>query len=149
MLEDQISKDYVQAMKDRDKIKSSTISFLRAQMKNVLIEKKAEKLKDEEVIAIIKKQIKQRQDSIAQFENGGRQDLVEKESAELTILKSYLPEEMSGQELEGIVAAAIEEAKAKSLKDMGNVMKIVTAKVQGRADNKFVSELVKKALSRL
>jgi len=149
MLEEQIGKDYIKAMKDRDTMKSSTLSFLRAQMKNVLIEKKAEKLKDEEVIAVIKKQVKQRQDSIVQYEKGGRQDLAGKEAAELAILKDYLPEEMSEQELEGFVTAAIEEAQADSMKDMGKVMKIITGKVQGRADNKLVSELVKRALSQL
>lgn len=148
MLEEQIGKDYIKAMKDRDKVRSSTLSFLRAQMKNVLIEKKEEKLKDEEVIAVIKKQVKQRQDSIAQYEQGGRQDLAEKETAEMAILKSYLPEEISGPELEGLVKEAIAQAQAESMKDMGKVMKIISGKVQGRADNKMVSELVKGALSR-
>ena len=149
MLEEKLSKDYVQAMKARDTIRSSTLSFLRAQMKNVLIEKRADKLKDEEVIAVIKKQVKQRQDSIAQYEQGGRQDLVEKESAELAILKEYLPEEMSEQEIEGLVSEAIKEAEAASMKDMGKVMKLMAEKVKGRADNKLVSELVRKALSQL
>ena len=149
MLEEQIGKDYVQAMKDRDSLKSGTLSFLRAQMKNVIIEKKAENLKDEEVIVIIKKQVKQRQDSIMQYEKGGRQDLAGKEAAELAILKTYLPEEMPEQELEAIVIEAIKEAQADSMKDMGKVMKIVTGKVQGRADNKLVSELVKRALSQV
>lgn len=149
MLEEQIGKDYIKAMKARDSVKSSTLSFLRAQMKNVLIEKKAEKLKDEEVIVVIKKQVKQRQESILQYEKGGRQDLAGKEAAELAILKDYLPEEMSEQELEGFVADAIGEAQADSMKDMGKVMKIITEKVQGRADNKLVSELVKRALSQL
>jgi len=147
MLEEQIQKDYIQAMKDKDKIKSSTLSFLKAQLKNVIIEKKAEKLEDQDVITVIKKQVKQRQDSITQYEKGGRQDLVDQESAELTILKSYLPEEMSEKELEGLVVAAIGEAQAESMKDMGKVMKIMTGKVQGKADNKLVSELVKRALS--
>ena len=147
MLEEQISKDYIKAMKERDKIKSATLSFLRAQLKNILIEKRADKLEDSDVIGAIKKQIKQRQDSIGQFAQGGRQDLVDKESAELAILKEYLPEEMPGQELEKLIAGAIEEAQAGSMKDMGKVMKIVAAQVQGRADNKLVSELVKKALS--
>ncbi|MCK5012918.1 MAG: GatB/YqeY domain-containing protein [Candidatus Omnitrophica bacterium] len=147
MLEDQIGKDYIKAMKDRDTVKSSTLSFLRAQMKNVLIEKRAENLKDEEVIAVIKKQAKQRQDSILQYEKGGRQDLAGKEFAELAILKSYLPKEMSEQEIEKFVIEAIEEVQADSMKDMGKVMKIITGKVQGRADNKLVSEFVKRALS--
>ena len=130
MLEEQINKDYVQAMKDRDKVKSGTLSFLKAQMQNVLIEKKADKLEDSDVIIVIKKQVKQRQDSITQYEKGGRQDLAGKEASEMAILKDYLPQEMSEQELEGLVSMAIEEVKAESMKDMGKVMKIITEKVK-------------------
>ena len=149
MLEEQITKDYVKAMKSGDKVRSSTLNFLRAQIKNILIDKKIDKLDDQEVIAVIKKQVKQRQESIVQFEKGGRQDLAGKESTELVILREYLPEEMSEKELEGLVTSSIEEAKAESMKDMGKVMKIVTGKVQGKADNKLVSELVKRALSQV
>lgn len=149
MLEEQISQDYIKAMKARDKVKSSTLSFLRAQLKNILIERKIDSLEDKDVITVIKKQVKQRQDSIMQYEKGGRQDLAGKESAELAILREYLPEEMPESELEGFVTEAIEEAQAGSMSDMGKVMKIVTGKVQGRADNKLVSELVKRALSQI
>ncbi len=149
MLEEKINKDYIAAMKEGDKVKSSTLSFLRAQLKNILIEKKIDKLEDKDVIVVIKKQVKQRQESIIQFEKGGRQDLAGKETAESAILKEYLPEEMSEQELEGIVSGAIGESGAESMKDMGKVMKIVTGKVQGQADNKLVSELVKRALSQI
>ena len=95
MLEEQISSDYRQAMREKNAIKVSTLSFLRSQLKYVMIDKKVDKLTDEEVIAVIKKQIKQRRDSIEQYQKGGRKDLVEKEQAELNILKSYLPTEMS------------------------------------------------------
>lgn len=149
MLEEKINEDYIKAMKDRDKVRSSTLNFLRAHIKNILIEKRIDKLEDSDVITVIKKQVKQRQESIVQFEKGGRQDLAGKESLELTILKEYLPEEMSEQEIEGLVTSSIEEAHAESMKDMGKVMKIVTGKVQGRADNKLVSELVKRALSQV
>jgi len=149
MLEEQISNDYVKAMKSGDKLRSSTLNFLRASIKNILIEKKIDKLDDQEVILVIKKQVKQRQESIVQYEKGGRPDLAGKESSELAILKEYLPEEMSEQELEGLVTSSIKEAQAKSMKDMGKVMKIVTGKVQGRADNKLLSELVKRALSQV
>jgi len=154
MLEEQIGKDYIEAMKARDTVKSSTLSFLRAQLKNTLIEKRADNaelraLPDADVIAVIKKQVKQRQDSIAQYEKGGRQDLAGKESAELAILKGYLPEEMSEKALEGLVTETIKEVQAASMKDMGKVMKIMAEKVQGKADNKLVSELVKRALSQL
>lgn len=154
MLEEKINKDYITAMKARDTVRSSTLNFLRAQIKNLLIEKRAGNtdlgsLPDLDVIAVIKKQVKQRQESIIQYEKGGRQDLADKEQTELVLLKEYLPEEISEQELEGIVVGAIEEVQAGSMKDMGKVMKIITGKVQGRADNKLVSELVKRALSQL
>ncbi len=147
MLDKQINSDYVAAMKAKDADKVATINFLRAQIKNVKIDKKCDELKDEEVIAVIKKQVKQRQDSIEQFTKGGREDLAEKEAQELAILKEYLPEEMPAEEVEGIVAAVIAEVGASSLKDMGKVMKEVVSKVAGRADGKMVSELVKKKLS--
>ena len=147
MLEDQISKDYIQAMKDRNSVKSSTLSFLRAQIKNVRIEAKSEQVVDEEVVKVIKKQIKQRQDSISQFQQGGRQDLVDKETAELEILKSYLPEEMGEEQVKKIVAATIQEVGAKSANDMGKVMKALMPKVAGKADNKLVSDMVKKLLA--
>jgi len=147
MLEDQIKQDYVQAMKDKDSLKSSTLSFLRAQLKNVIIEKKLEKLEDKDSISVIKKQIKQRQDSIEQFDKAARADLADKEKAELAILKSYLPEELSEADIQKVVDQAIGESKATSLKDMGAVMKIVVSQLEGRADNKLVSDLVKKSLS--
>ncbi|HQP10077.1 MAG TPA: GatB/YqeY domain-containing protein, partial [Candidatus Omnitrophota bacterium] len=102
MLEEQIGKDYIQAMKDRDSVRSSTLSFLRAQMKNVIIDKKVKGLSDEDVITVIKKQIKQRQDSIAQFKQGGREDLVQKEQAEADFLSAYLPASLSDEELRAI-----------------------------------------------
>lgn len=147
MLEAQIQKDYVQAMKDKDALRSSTLSFLRAQLKNVLIEKKAEKLDDPDVTVVIKKQIKQRQDSIEQYQKGGRQDLADKETRELEILKSYLPQEMSAEEIKKLVAETMNEVNAASMKDMGSVMKALMPKLAGRADNKTVSELVRTALS--
>ena len=146
MLEDRIHKDYIAAMKSRDSLRSSTLNFLRAQIKNVLIEKKSDRLGDQDVITVIKKQVKQRQESVTQYEQGGRKDLADKEAAEMAVLKEYLPEEMSEQALEGLVAESVRETQAASMKDMGKVMKVMTEKVQGRADNKLVSELVKKAL---
>jgi len=148
-LEEQIGSDYISAMKERDSLKSSTLSFLRAQLKNVIIEKKADKLEDIDVVAVIKKQVKQRQDSISQFKDGGRDDLVEKESAELAVLKQYLPEEMSEEQLKKIVDEQIAAVEAQSMKDMGKVMKAVLAEVEGQADNKMVSEIIKERLSGL
>ena len=149
MLEEQISSDYRQAMRDKNAIKVSTLSFLRSQLKYVMIDKKVEKLPDEDVITVIKKQIKQRLDSIEQYQKGGRQDLVDKEQAEMNILKNYLPQEISPQELEKIAVEIIKETKAAGVKDMGKVMKAVMAKAAGRVDNKLVSDVVKAKLSGL
>ena len=146
MLEEKINKDYIQAMKDRDAIKSSTLNFLKSQLKYVRIEKKTEKLEDVDIIPTIKKQIKQRQDSIEQYTKGNRPELAEKEQKELNVLKSYLPQEMSAEQLMGVIQAVIKEVQAESVKDMGKVMKAVGAKVAGQADNRMVSEFVKRAL---
>ena len=147
MLEQKINKDYIDAMKARDRVKSSTLNFLKSQLKYVLIEKKAAQLPDIDVITVIKKQIKQRQESIEQYSKGGRQDLADKETQEMKILQGYLPQEMSESKLKEIVAQTVKESGASSMKDMGAVMKAVLAKVSGQADSKMVSELVKAALS--
>ena len=149
MLEDRITQDYKDAMKSKDAAKSSTLSFLRSQLKYATIEKRAEKLSDEDAIVVIKKQVKQRQDSISQFEKGGRTDLVDKEKHELEILKSYLPQEMPSEELKSIVDKAIHESGAASIKDMGKVMKVLLTQVAGKADNAAVSHLVREQLSKL
>jgi uncharacterized protein YqeY len=148
-LEQQIDKDYIQAMKDRDSVRSSALSFLRSQIKYARIELKTEHVPDQDVIAVVKKQIKQRQDSIDQFKQGGRADLVEKEEKELAILKGYLPAEMSADEIKSIIKETIKATGASSIKDMGRVMKEAGVKLAGRADNKQVSELVKAELSQL
>jgi len=147
MLQDKISQDYVKAMKDRDKVRSQALNFLRAQLKNAQLDKRAESLDDLDVISVIKKQVKQRQDSITQFRDGGREDLVEKEESELNILKGYLPEELSEEQLRVIIQQAIAETGALTPKDMGKVIKLVQEKAQGRADNKTVSTLVKELLN--
>jgi uncharacterized protein YqeY len=149
MLEDKIMSDFKEAMKNKEAVRTSTLSLLRSQFKYVLIEKKADKLADADVIAVIKKQAKQRQDAIEQYEKGGRPELAEKEKQELAILKSYLPAEMDEAQLTALVAEAISEVKAASIKDMGKVMPVVMAKVAGRADSKMISDTVKQALTTL
>ncbi|NTV28548.1 MAG: GatB/YqeY domain-containing protein [Candidatus Omnitrophica bacterium] len=148
-LDDRINKDYIQAMKDKDTVKSSALSYLRAMIKQVKVDKRLEVIDDNEVTAIIKKQIKQRQDSIEQFEKGGRQDLATKEKYEVDLMKAYLPAEMSADEIRVVVSAAVQELGATSMKDMGNVMKAVRDKVGAKADGKLVSEIVKEKLASL
>lgn len=147
MLEEDILNDYKQALKDKDKVKASALSFLRANLLNQTIKLMKKKLDDNEVIAVIKKLVKQHQDSIQQFQQGNRQDLVAKEQTELKILKGYLPPELSQDELKKIIEGVILETQASSLKDMGRVMKQVMEKVASCADGKLVSDLVKQKLT--
>ena len=147
MLADNIFNDYKEAMKARDALKSSVLSFLRADMLNLATIKQKDKLDDAEIITVIKKQIKQRQDSIEQFTNGGRLDAAEKEKKESEILKSYLPAEMPVEEVRRLIEEAISVTGASSMKDMGRLMKELTQTLAGRADGKLVSDLVRQRLS--
>ena len=148
MLEDKITQDYIQAMKSREALKASALSFLRAQIKNVMIDKRVEKAADEDVITVIKKQVKQRQDSIEQFAKGGRQELADKEQAEIRVLEGYLPAAADPAAVEQAVVDAILETAATSPKDMGRVMKAAMARLAGQTvDGKTVNELVRKKLT--
>jgi uncharacterized protein YqeY len=142
MLMEKIAADMKEAMRAKDAARLSTLRLLKSAVEYHKIEKKQEQLTDADITAIIKKQIKQRQDSIESFEKGGRADLVEKEKAELVVLKSYLPEELSQSQVEEVVKATIAEVGATTKTDMGKVMKAVQAKLAGRADNRLVSQLV-------
>lgn len=146
MLEEKIMEDYKKAMKDKDAAKVSTLSFLRADLKYAAIDKRKDKLEDADVLTVIKKQVKQRQDSIEQFKNGGRQDLADKETKELEILKSYLPQQLSEEKIREIIEEAVKETGARGPQDMGKLMKALLPKLSGGADNKLVSELVKARL---
>lgn len=148
MLEEKILDDFKKAMKDKDALKTSTLSFLRSELKNAAIDKRKQALDDAEVTAVIKKQIKQRQDSIDKFKQGSRQDLADKESKELEILKSYLPQGVSEEEIRAAVDEVVKAAGASSAQDMGKVMKELLARFAGRADNKLVSELVRARLAK-
>lgn len=147
MLEDKILNDYKGAMKTKDAVKVSTLSFLRAAMQNLAIEKRKEKLEDADVVTVIKKQIKQRQDSVEQFKKGNRADLVAKEEKELEVLKAYLPKELSQDEVKKIIEETVSSTGASGPKDMGKVIKEVMAKTGGQADGKLVSDLVRERLS--
>jgi len=147
MLEERILNDYKEAMKSRDTLKSSALSFLRAEMINLAMAKKKKALDDTEAISVIKKQIKQREDSIEQFTKGSRPDMAEKEKKELKILKAYLPPELPADEIKKIIEEVVASTAAADIKDMGRVMKEANAKIAGRADGKLVSDLVRQRLS--
>ncbi len=147
MLEEKILNDYKDAMKARDSLKSSVLSFLRADMLNLATAKKKNKLDDPEVVMVIKKQIKQRQDSIEQFTKGSRLEMAEKEKKELELLKVYLPAELSIEVIKRLIEESIISTDAHSLKDMGKLMKELTVKISGQADGKLVSDLVRQRLN--
>ena len=148
-LEERLDADLKKAMKARAEIKVSTLRMLRAGMKNLAIEKKTEKLEDKDVMGIIAKQIKQHRDSIEGFTKGNRQDLVDKEKAELAILESFMPEMMSADELKIIVRSAIEKVGAKGRADMGKVMKAAMEEAKGIVDGKMLSQMVSEELASL
>ena len=144
-LKQKIEADTKAAMKARAAEKVSTLRMLSAALKNKEIDKRRP-LTDDEVIETIRSLIKQRRDSVEQFAKGGRQDLVDKETAEIAVLEAYLPQQLSREELDVLVREAVAETGAQGAKDMGKVMKAVAAKAANRADNKLLSELVKQAL---
>lgn len=143
MLGEKILTDYKEAMKAKDGIRSSTLSFLRAELLNAAIARKKDSLDDAEIIAVIQKQIKQRQDAIAQFRAGNRADLADKEAAEVAVLQAYLPPQLGEEELKKIIAEVVASSGAAGMGSMGAVMKDVAQRTAGRADGKKVSELVR------
>ena len=147
MLDEKIFNDYKEAMKARDSLKSSVLSFLRADMLNLATAKKKNKLDDAEIVIVIKKQIKQRQDSIEQFTKGARLEMADKEKKELDILKNYSPPELSVEEINKLIEEVVIAIGASSAKDMGRLMKELTKNIAGKADSRLVSDLVKQRLS--
>jgi len=148
-LQAQVDNDIKDAMRAKDMPKLNTLRMLKTAMKNAAIEKGGADavLDDVESSAIIRKQIKQRQDSIEGFEKGGRPELAANEKAEIEVLSTYLPQQLSADEVAALVKEAIAEAGATSKQQMGAVMKIVTAKAAGRADGRALSSEVQKQLS--
>ncbi|TDK66363.1 GatB/YqeY domain-containing protein [Sapientia aquatica] len=146
-LKEQITEDMKNAMRAKDAAKLGTIRLITAAMKQKEVDERIE-LTDTLVLAIIEKMIKQRKDSISQFEAGGRQDLADIEKAELVVLSAYMPAALSEAEIAAEVAAAVAEVNPTGPQDMGKVMAIVKAKLAGRADMTVVSGLVKAALAK-
>ena len=147
-LQSQVDNDIKDAMRARDTIRLNALRMLKTAIMNAAIEKSGAGtvLEDSEVASVIRKQIKQRQDSVEGFERGGRPELAASESAEMAILSAYLPAGLSPDEITALVKEAIAEAGAVSKQQMGAVMKIATAKAAGRADGKTLSSAVQKLL---
>src|SRR5213079_651056 len=144
-LTEQIRADLTESMKARTADRTSTLRMLQAAIKNQQIEAGHE-LSDEEAMVVIRKGIKQRQDSVEQYTKGNRPELAAKESSEIEILKAYLPAELSDEELESGLREIVASTGAQSKKDMGKVMKEATARFKGRADGKKIQEIVSRLL---
>jgi hypothetical protein len=145
-LEEKLFSELAQAMKQKNSLRVNTLRLLKAAIKNRQVELQR-KLEDNEILRVIGTQVKQRRDAIRQFHEGGRNDLVSKEEAELAILMSFLPEQLSPEAISQEVTSVIEELGAKDMKDMGRVMKAVMAKLAASADGRLVNEIVRKHLS--
>ena len=143
---DKIKSDMVKAMKEQDKFKLSVIRMIKASIDKERIDKKIE-ITDEVVIDVLAKELKTREESKLEFSKAGRTDLVEGLDKEIAIIKEYLPEPLTDEEVDKIIDEAFMETEASSIKDMGKVMKVVTPKVKGRCDMKEVSSKIKAKLS--
>jgi uncharacterized protein len=147
-LTEQVQKDMVAAMRSRDELRLSTLRMMKSALKNKEIDKRAP-LDEKEAQQVLATLIKQRKDSIEQFEKGGRQELADKEAAEIKLIEAYLPKAMGEEEIIAVVKATIAEMGSPTMKDMGAVMKNSMAKLQAtgaRVEGKMVSEIVKKQL---
>ena len=144
-LKQKLQEDLKSSMKNKDTVKKSVITLIRASIKQYEVDNRVE-LGDEEIVDLIAKQLKQTRDSREEFAKAGREDLVSKAEAEIEVLKEYLPQQLSEEELNKIVISTISEVGATSMKDMKKIMTSIMPKVKGRADGKLINELVKKNL---
>ena len=147
MLEHQINDTLKQALKDGDKTKLSVFRMIVSSIKNKKIDDGVKELDDDKVIALIQKKARQHQESMKQFEEGGRQDLVEKEATELKYLEEFLPEQLSEEEVTKIVEEVIAETGASSVRDMGKVMGKIMPRVKGKADGNLINKIVSSRLA--
>lgn len=145
-IREKIMADVKNAMRDKDQLKLNALRFLQAAIKNREIELRPGTISADDVMGVIKKLVKQRKESIEQYQSAGRQDLVDQEASELKIMEAYLPAQMGREQIDKLVVEVITATGAKSIKDMGTVMKEVIARAQGTADNKTVSEIIKSKL---
>lgn len=145
-LKDLLMQDLKTAMQEKDVLRKTTVTMLRAAVKQVEVDQRVELL-DQDIVEIVAKQIKQKRAAIEEFTKGGRQDLVDEALAEIHILEAYLPEQLTEEQIKAMVLEAIAETGASSPKDMGKVMTIMTPKTKGLADGKLVATLVKEQLN--
>ena len=148
-LKERIDADLKDAMRSKNELTLSVLRMLKSAVKYKEVEPGATALDDAGIQKVIATLIKQRRDSIQQFNDAGRPELAQKEEQEIAVLQNYLPQQLSAEELQSLVQAAVAESGAQSAKDMGAVMKAVQPKVAGRAEGKAVSDAVKAALAKL
>jgi uncharacterized protein YqeY len=146
MLKSRIQDDVKAAMKAKEKSRLATLRLITAAIKQREVDEKIE-LDEEQVLAVLEKMIKQRRDSITQYEKAGRQELAEQERSEIAIIEAYMPEGLNEEEIVAMIESAISESGAESMRDMGKVIGLLKPKMQGRADMGKVSGLVKQKLS--
>mgnify|MGYP001297365978 FL=1 len=146
-IKDLLTEDMKQAMKDKEsgKLRLSVIRMARANIKNIEIDEKRE-LNDDEVLAVLMKEVKMRQDSLEEFTKAGREELSEQAKQEIAILRKYLPEQLSDEELKALVVEAVAATGAAGPKDMGKVMAALMPKTKGRADGKRINTMVRELL---
>jgi uncharacterized protein len=144
-LKERLNQDMKQSLKAHDAARLSAIRMIISAVRNKEIDSRKD-MDDEGVLSVLSTSAKQRRESIEQYEKAGRQDLVDKEKAELEVIMSYMPQQMGREEIEALVKEAIAESGAAGPNDMGKVMKVLMPKVKGRADGKLVNEVVKAAL---
>ena len=146
-IKDLLTEDMKQAMRDKEsgKLRLSVIRMARANIKNIEIDEKRE-LNDDEVLAVLVKEVKMRQDSLEEFAKAGREELVEQAKQEIAILRKYLPEQLSDEDLRALVEEAVAETGAAGPKDMGKVMAALMPKTRGRADGKRINTMVRELL---
>ena len=142
---EKLKQDMIEAMKAKDKDRLTTIRMIKGDLDKEHIDKKRE-INDDLLIEVVNRGIKQRKDSIAEFEKGGRNDLIAKTQAEIDILQNYLAEQLSEEEVIAIIDEAFQVVNPESARDMGKIMKEVTPKLKGKADMKVVSEIIKSKL---
>lgn len=147
-MKEQLLQDLKEAMKEKDTIKKDAITMLRASI--LQVEKDTQKtLNDDEICAIVAKEVKKRKESLKEYKDANREDIVEGLKKEIEVLSKYLPEQLSKEEIEKLVDQAIIESQATSMKDMGKVMSILRPKTAGKADGKLVSDIVKEKLANI
>jgi uncharacterized protein YqeY len=144
-LKERLNQDMKEALKAHDSARLSAIRMIISAVRNKEIDARKD-MDDEGVLSVLSTSAKQRRESIEQYEKAGRQDLVDKEKAELEVIMSYMPQQMGRKEIEALVRDAVAESGAAGPADMGKVMKVLMPKVKGRADGKLVNEVVKAAL---